>query len=49
MTTASEQSPTIYRCANCGGLVHPSQRSSTAAWCRRCQRVVDSTVDGGPS
>jgi hypothetical protein len=47
MTSTTNNSPTIHRCGQCGGLVHPSGRSTSAAWCRRCGRIVDSTVDGG--
>ncbi|HZU73519.1 MAG TPA: hypothetical protein VE990_12185 [Acidimicrobiales bacterium] len=42
------QSPTIYRCGACGGLVHPADPpSSLLAFCRRCGRYTDATVDGG--
>jgi hypothetical protein len=47
MTAKASESPIIHRCNRCGGLVHPSDRSSHAAWCRRCDRIVDSIVDGG--
>jgi len=41
-------SPVIYRCAGCGGIVHPADpHSSLVAWCQRCRRYDDANVDGG--
>lgn len=41
------QSPTIWRCAGCGALVHPADESAPAAWCPRCQAVTLANRDGG--
>ena len=43
----SEESPAIWRCSQCGMLVHPSDERSPAAWCARCQRVAEARRDGG--
>jgi DNA-directed RNA polymerase subunit RPC12/RpoP len=47
MTDLRNQSPTIYRCALCGALVHPSDPERPVAWCGRCSRPVPATEDGG--
>ena len=31
----------------CGGLVHPSDERSPAAWCARCGQVAEAQRDGG--
>jgi uncharacterized paraquat-inducible protein A len=43
----SSDSPTIYRCSNCGSLVHPPEETSTVAWCPRCRRYNEVRLDGG--
>jgi hypothetical protein len=40
-------SPPIWRCSNCGALVHPSDEQTAVAWCARCGQVTRSTRDGG--
>jgi hypothetical protein len=42
-----EISPTIWRCSICGGLIHPSDERTPAAWCSRCGRVTQGVRDGG--
>jgi hypothetical protein len=42
-----KQSPVIWRCARCGGLVHVSSENSPAAWCARCNQITESLRDGG--
>jgi hypothetical protein len=49
MDNSNSTSPTIHRCGLCGGLVHPGDSSASAAWCRRCSRVVTTRRDGGVS
>jgi len=49
MDNSDSTSPTIHRCGLCGGLVHPGDNSASAAWCRRCSRVVTTRRDGGVS
>lgn len=46
MTMSKAQSPTIWRCASCGALVHPSDEDTPAAWCMRCRRAVLAVADG---
>ena len=45
--THREISPTIWRCAICGALIHPSSEETPAAWCSRCGRVTEGVRDGG--
>jgi hypothetical protein len=42
-----EQSPVIWRCSSCGGLIHPSDERTPIAWCSRCARVTEGVRDGG--
>lgn len=45
----SAESPPIYRCRQCGSLVHPADRGDEhpIGWCQRCQRYVATDRDGG--
>jgi hypothetical protein len=36
----------IFRCARCGALVHPSDERIPAAWCSRCERFTEVIRDG---
>ncbi|HEX3795815.1 MAG TPA: hypothetical protein VHV57_15085 [Acidimicrobiales bacterium] len=47
MSDTQKQSPVIWRCARCGGLVHVSSERSPAAWCARCGKVTEALRDGG--
>jgi len=47
VTDPREQSPTIWRCSSCGGLIHPSDERTPVAWCSRCSRVTEGIRDGG--
>ncbi|HLI14861.1 MAG TPA: hypothetical protein VKV23_02255 [Acidimicrobiales bacterium] len=39
-------SPTIWRCAACGALVHPADERAAIAWCSRCGRAQEARRDG---
>ncbi len=45
----TSESPAIYRCRQCGSLVHPADRGDEhpVGWCQRCERYVATDRDGG--
>ncbi|MGH9128105.1 MAG: hypothetical protein ACRDY2_03855 [Acidimicrobiales bacterium] len=45
----TSESPPIYRCRQCGSLVHPSDAGDEhpVGWCQRCERYVNTDRDGG--
>ncbi|HZU78487.1 MAG TPA: hypothetical protein VE991_01115 [Acidimicrobiales bacterium] len=44
---SGSQSPVIWRCARCGGLVHVADPDHPAASCMRCGGIVPAVRDGG--
>ncbi len=45
--TDRTNSPVIWRCRACTGLIHPSDPRQPMAWCGRCRRIVEGIRDGG--